>query len=192
MPPMRPYASFLTPIRTIGPSLQQLIPCLSTMAAAKALTHRAAPVSHAHDLVDLTEEEDKDNQPRTPVESASVSSVQPSPLRPLPENLACDHTIARPQLTLYQDATTVRLTWTSTSPGTESIQNYEIFAYKQSAATTTWRKIGTVKAMRLPMAVTLKEFQSNSHYAFAIRAVADQSRLGPFSQPKTIFTSNAR
>ena len=188
--PARPYASFLTPIRTVGPSLQQLIPCLSTVPAAKMLTHRAAPVSLSHDLVDLTEEDDNNingNRRRTLIESTSITSV-----RPLPENLACDHSIARPQLTLFQDATTVRLTWNSTSPGTESVQNYEIYAYKQSAATATWRKIGTVKAMRLPMAVTLKEFQSNSHYAFAIRAMVDQHRLGPFSQPKTIFTGSAK
>jgi hypothetical protein len=44
--------------------------------------------------------------------------------------------------------------------------------------------------MRLPMAVTLKEFQSNSHYAFAVRAVAINNNIGPFCEPKTIFTGN--
>lgn len=44
--------------------------------------------------------------------------------------------------------------------------------------------------MRLPMAVTLKEFQSNSHYAFAVRAVAINNNVGPFCEPKTIFTGN--
>ncbi len=40
------------------------------------------------------------------------------------------------------------------------------------------------------MAVTLKEFQSNSHYAFAVRAVAINNNIGPFCEPKTIFTGN--
>ena len=44
--------------------------------------------------------------------------------------------------------------------------------------------------MRLPMAVTLKEFQSNSHYAFAVRAVSITNNIGPFCEPKTIFTGN--
>lgn len=44
--------------------------------------------------------------------------------------------------------------------------------------------------MRLPMAVTLKEFQSNSHYAFAVRAVSITNNTGPFCEPKTIFTGN--
>jgi hypothetical protein len=44
--------------------------------------------------------------------------------------------------------------------------------------------------MRLPMAVTLKEFQSNSHYAFAVRAVSINNNIGPFCEPKTIFTGN--
>ena len=45
--------------------------------------------------------------------------------------------------------------------------------------------------MRLPMAVTLKEFQSNSHYAFAVRAVSTDNHIGPFCEPKTIFTGNS-
>lgn len=42
--------------------------------------------------------------------------------------------------------------------------------------------------MRLPMAVTLKEFQPNSHYAFAVRAVSIANLFGPFCEPKIIFT----
>jgi hypothetical protein len=44
--------------------------------------------------------------------------------------------------------------------------------------------------MRLPMAVTLKEFQCNSHYAFAVRGVSITNNIGPFCEPKTIFTGN--
>ncbi|CAF4160773.1 unnamed protein product [Rotaria sp. Silwood2] len=119
-------------------------------------------------------------------------SIQTFPLRPLPEHNPCDHTIARPQLNITQENTTVRLTWNLQSTPMESIQNYEIYAYKQNATVTAsdWKKIGTVKSMRLPMAVTLKEFQSNSHYAFAVRAVSINNNIGPFCEPKTIFTGN--
>ncbi|CAF1286095.1 unnamed protein product [Adineta steineri] len=117
---------------------------------------------------------------------------QTFPLRPLPEHTPCDHTIARPQLSITQENATVRLTWNLLLTPMESIQKYEIYAYKQNATVTTsdWKKIGTVKSMRLPMAVTLKEFQSNSHYAFAVRAISTNDNIGPFCEPKTIFTGN--
>ncbi|CAF4811231.1 unnamed protein product, partial [Rotaria socialis] len=129
---------------------------------------------------------------RTIRPNTSLPNGQVVPLRPLPEHNPCDHTIARPQLNIAQENTTVRLTWNLQSTPMESIQNYEIYAYKQNAALTAsdWKKIGTVKSMRLPMAVTLKEFQSNSHYAFAVRAVSINNNIGPFCEPKTIFTGN--
>jgi hypothetical protein len=43
--------------------------------------------------------------------------------------------------------------------------------------------------MRLPMAATLKEFQSNNHYTFAVRAVSINN-IDPFCEPKIIFTGN--
>ncbi|CAF0764901.1 unnamed protein product [Adineta ricciae] len=117
---------------------------------------------------------------------------QTFPLRSLPEHDPCDHSIARPQLGITQENATVRLTWNLPATPMESIHTYEIFAYKQSvtASTSDWKRIGTVKSMRLPMAVTLKEFQSNSHYAFAVRAVSTTNTIGPFCEPKTIFTGN--
>jgi hypothetical protein len=79
---IRSYTTFLTPIRTTGPSLQQLIPCLSTVTTATTttLTNKTSiaktntivattnshppPASDAHDIVDLTEEDEEDNRNR--------------------------------------------------------------------------------------------------------------------------------
>lgn len=44
--------------------------------------------------------------------------------------------------------------------------------------------------MRLPMVVTLKEFQSNCYYAFSVRAISINDRIGPFSELKTVFIGN--
>jgi len=68
---------------------------------------------------------------------------QTFPLRPLPEHIPCDHTIARPQLSISQENATVRLTWNLQSTPMESIQNYEIYAYKQNAtaAASDWKKV---------------------------------------------------
>jgi hypothetical protein len=91
---IRPFNSFLTPIRTTGPSLQQLIPCLTTTTTATttALTNKIAiakkatiinshpplppPSSSAsvsHDIVDLTEEEDDISNNRIPIPIRPVS-----------------------------------------------------------------------------------------------------------------------
>ncbi|CAF1317994.1 unnamed protein product [Rotaria sordida] len=316
----RPFNTFLTPIRTTGPSLQQLIPCLTTTNTASTITltnkisiikkitsipiinsHPPPPPpplpppplvtsslsSTSHDIVDLTEEDDdhtnkistekisstapvrilfsfdieilcdklkkdiqqylndllpplvtsslsstshdivdlteEDDDHTNKISTEKISSTAPEqnpisapttirnqptnrpirpnttiPLgqaflsRPLPEHNSCDNTIARPQLSITHDNTIVRLTWNLPSTPMESIQNYEIYAYKQNVTTTSsdWKKIGTVKSMRLPMAVTLKEFQCNCHYAFAVRAISINNNTGPFCEPKTIFTGN--
>lgn len=90
--PSRPFNNFLTPIRTTGPSLQQLIPCLTTTTTAtnKTTMIKKAPTivtnsSHlpssstasvSHDIVDLTEEDDEDNKGSThkisPVKAVSI------------------------------------------------------------------------------------------------------------------------
>ena len=72
------------------------------------------------------------------------------PLRPLPEQTSVDSKIARPQLSITQDNTIVRLTWNLPSTPMELIQNYEIYAYKYSttASTTDWKKVPN--SLRLP------------------------------------------
>jgi hypothetical protein len=73
----------------------------------------------------------------------SSTLFQAFPLRPLPEHTPCDHTIARPQLSITQENATVRLTWNLQLTPMESIQNYEIYAYKQNATATAsdWKKV---------------------------------------------------
>ena len=72
-----------------------------------------------------------------------LSPLQAFPLRPLLDHLPCDLTIARPQLSITQENATVRLTWNLPSTLMESIQNYEIYAYKQNATTSVsdWKKV---------------------------------------------------
>lgn len=70
------------------------------------------------------------------------------------------------------------------------IDNYELFACQDVIETNgqaiKWKKIGIVKALPLPMACTLTQFSSGSKYFFSVRAVDENERAGPFSDPCTV------
>ncbi len=95
----RPFNSFLTPIRTTGPSLQQLIPCLTTTTTGTTTTvtnktgmmkkmttanSYTSPIpATTHDFVDLTEDDDNNDN------NANTASVQKiSPLKQSPASAA--------------------------------------------------------------------------------------------------------
>ena len=69
------------------------------------------------------------------------------------------------------------------------VTSYQIFAYQEGAAApvvSLWKKVGDVKALPLPMACTLTQFQRGHKYHFAVRAQDTYSRVGRFSEPQTI------
>ena len=97
----------------------------------------------------------------------------------------------KPQASIVVVQDDIVLSWTMRLDDTMAvIDNYELFACQDGAESTNppimWKKIGIVKALPLPMACTLSQFSSGNKYHFAVRAVDDQERAGPFSDPCTI------
>ncbi|TRY68243.1 hypothetical protein TCAL_07468 [Tigriopus californicus] len=69
---------------------------------------------------------------------------------------------------------------------------YQIFAYQEGNAapsSSLWKKVGDVRALPLPMACTLTQFQKGHKYHFAVRALDAHQRLGTFSDPQSIQLS---
>ncbi|MPC29849.1 Activating transcription factor 7-interacting protein 1 [Portunus trituberculatus] len=96
----------------------------------------------------------------------------------------------QPTLKLSHKESSIVLSWTmAKTEDHETIASYQLYAYQEGAAPPSanlWKKVGSVKALELPMACTLTQFMPGHVYHFAVRAVDTKSRLGPFSEPKSI------
>lgn len=83
------------------------------------------------------------------------------------------------------------LTWTLDlfSPAKHAeVKDYQLYGYKGAAegpSSNNWTSLGHVKALKLPMAVTLTQFQHGQKYFFCVRARDSFGRYGPFSTPST-------
>jgi Fibronectin-III type domain len=86
--------------------------------------------------------------------------------------------------------TGIVISWTMPNLLTEyaDIACYQLYAYEEThnmPTTDNWRYVGDVKAMLLPIAVTLVQFQEGQRYHFVVRAVDKHNRVGIFSEPQT-------
>uniref|UniRef100_A0A3B4TIR3 Activating transcription factor 7 interacting protein n=1 Tax=Seriola dumerili TaxID=41447 RepID=A0A3B4TIR3_SERDU len=97
----------------------------------------------------------------------------------------------QPQLKLVPSQTGIVLSWcvAETDRTCAAVDSYHLYAFHQdnsssNAAQQHWKKIGEVKALPLPMACTLTQFQSGSTYHFAVRAKDIYGRFGSFCEPQ--------
>ncbi|XP_055371706.1 activating transcription factor 7-interacting protein 1 isoform X2 [Condylostylus longicornis] len=120
--------------------------------------------------------------------------IHPAPLPRQPvllTNSAWKEIPPRPSIQINNIETGIVISWTMDDLNESrhaDVVSYQIYAYQETLAppnTESWRHVGDVKAMLLPMAVTLTQFQEGQRYHFAVRAVDAHSRCGQFSLPKT-------
>ena len=114
----------------------------------------------------------------------------PAPAR-LPPEAERTSPPQQPQLKLVPSQTGIVLSWsvTETDRTCANVESYHLYAFHQdnsngNPAQQHWKKIGEVKALPLPMACTLTQFQSGSTYHFAVRAKDNYGRFGAFCEPQ--------
>lgn len=134
------------------------------------------------------------NTTGTPTRGASVAlpplPSAPPPLR-LPPEAEKTSPPQQPQLKLVPSATGIVLSWcvAETDLTCAAVDSYHLYAFHQDNSSNNpaqqhWKKIGEVKALPLPMACTLTQFQSGSTYHFAVRAKDIYGRFGAFCEPQ--------
>ena len=119
----------------------------------------------------------------------------PSMPNPQPSNPAWKALPPKLILKITQLKAGIAVSWTM-GPQVSShaeITSYQIYAYQeksnQKLNSKLWNKVGDVKALPLPMACTLTQFQAGHKYYFAVRAKDVHQRVGPFSEAQSISLS---
>lgn len=125
--------------------------------------------------------------------ASSRRNIHPAPLPKAPQfvsNATWKASPPRPTIRINNIESGIVISWTMDDMTDlhAEVTSYQIYAYQETSAppqVEAWRHVGDVKAMLLPMAVTLTQFLEGQRYFFAVRAVDTHGRYGPFSMPKT-------
>ncbi|XP_033109201.1 uncharacterized threonine-rich GPI-anchored glycoprotein PJ4664.02-like isoform X2 [Anneissia japonica] len=120
------------------------------------------------------------------------------PPQPVPAQLPLQAKLllipGKPVLNITRAPNGIVLSWTMVlQPGSAEIGFYHLFAYQEQEgppSSSNWKKIGEVKALPLPMACTLTQFQHGSIYHFSVCAVDVFGRSGDFSENSSINLIN--
>eukprot|EP00092_Neocalanus_flemingeri_P023115 GFUD01025063.1.p1 GENE.GFUD01025063.1~~GFUD01025063.1.p1 ORF type:complete len:377 (-),score=34.87 GFUD01025063.1:69-1199(-) len=122
----------------------------------------------------------------------SILKPLPSlPLPPLPQSVDTQSgSVPKPNLKLTQTQAGLEVYWTYNSGLSHTlISSYELYAHQDTfkpIAASTWKKVGDIKSIPLPIRCTLSHFKSGSTYYFVVRAKDLTGKFGQFSDVQKI------
>ena len=101
-------------------------------------------------------------------------------------------------LSVSRSKNQIVLSWTINRPDLRCarVECYHLFGYHREPGSMEgtplgfWKKIGEVKALPLPMACTLSQFNTGSLYFFTVRARDVYGRFGPCCEPQSMDLTN--
>ncbi|CAM9656481.1 unnamed protein product [Lampetra fluviatilis] len=155
--------------------------------------------SSADAVIDLTEEDESQGQgatQRTTSPAPCLAQLPPLPeapapstLCPLPPEAAESLPPQKATLTVTRSSAQIVLCWNVRNPDDRcaAAEAFYLYACHQELAGRPpmhWRRVGEVKALRLPMACTLSQFGFGKRYYFAVRGRDSYGRYGPFCEPQ--------
>ena len=129
-------------------------------------------------------------------ESLDLNSVQQenrdcNDLPPLPDQVETPRqSIPRPTLKLSKSEKGLEVLWELREDNYDEklILKYHLYACNPSMKTGTcsWKKVGIINSMKLPIKVTLSDFKSGTTYFFAVRGEDHNNGLGHYSKIEKI------
>lgn len=103
---------------------------------------------------------------------------------------ASQSSIPKPNLGLNKTDRGLEVLWNfNTTVDEKKINCYELYACNLKASSQTgssWKKVGVINSITLPIKVTLSDFKSNSTYHFAVRPKDLNGFFGPYSDIERI------
>ncbi|CAH1794928.1 unnamed protein product, partial [Owenia fusiformis] len=178
-------------IRTAMTSNQTTVSTVTTPRPPPPLTRPPPPLQSAPNKVVNTQ---KQGNVVSKAKGGPWGSGHPAPLPPMPQNQqnASKKLPQKPGLKISRVPNGIVLSWNMQVDEVNhaKIVNYQLYAYQESPdmvpKISLWKKVGEVKALPLPMACTLTQFQEGNKYHFAVRAIDEHTRVGQFSEPSSI------
>ncbi|XP_064604530.1 activating transcription factor 7-interacting protein 1-like [Liolophura sinensis] len=172
----------------------QATPSVQAPPPLQSLPAKAATTTPGVAVKDKQESKEASSEGEKSMRKSPELSKHPAPLPPPPANQDSSPKKKalppKPGLKISRVSQGIVLSWNMlTSSSHAEIASYQLFAYQETSApvsTLLWKKVGDVKALPLPMACTLTQFQEGNKYHFAVRAVDVHGRMSAFSDPSTI------
>ncbi|KAJ7992641.1 hypothetical protein DPEC_G00280780 [Dallia pectoralis] len=172
-----------------------------TQQATTSIEKKSVRFSLDHRLASSPQKDSPSKKAKDAKSSTTSTLVPPLPSLPPTVSLPLEAVNTNPpqqphlKLTQVQNKTDgIVLSWSVTEVDVRcaAVDCYHLYAYHQDlhgpansdTTQSSWKKIGEVTALALPMACTLTQFVSGSKYCFAVCARDVYGRFGPFCEPQ--------